>query len=146
MLAAPVPQPTTAPMGAAALDLRSPVASEPPTSAAGSATAVLTAATPLTTRPATTDDLGELFTLQQAAAAADALRARGLDATAIHESFAEASARFASSEIRVAVDGTRLVGALIHPPGDHSAGDALLVAPDQDQDTVAAILLGPSTT
>ena len=51
--------------------------------------------------------------------------------------------RLNASAVHVATEGSRLVGALIEPPGtdDRSGSRQVLVAPDQDHDVIAALLL-----
>ena len=90
-------------------------------------------------RAATVADHGELFVLQRAATAEHAFRSGAQIIAAPQESFEIMSARLAGSVTVVAVDGSRIIGAICQPETG-SAEQHILVAPDQAYYEIAPLL------
>ena len=143
VLAMKVPKPAAPPLPSPATVAQGSVEPTSASSVGRAATAVATARTHTTVRAGNAADHGEVFTLQLAAAADRAVRAGTLDIAPLHNSFADMAQGLTASTISVAVDGSRIVGALIQPTGapDHAIESQLVVAPDQDYDDVATLLL-----
>ncbi len=93
----------------------------------------------ITLRPATPDDAGELFTLRRAAGAEAALRAGTLDVRQLQETLADVQTILAAGTTTVAVDRTRIVGAVTRSAdGTPTAG---VIAPDRQGDGIDTLLL-----
>ena len=94
-------------------------------------------------RKALGGDYGEIFTLHRAALADEAIRTGTLSIGGDAEPFDAMSARLADSTTVVATINHRIVGALTKPPSSdsHPSDQTLVVAPDQDHDQIAALLL-----
>jgi hypothetical protein len=93
----------------------------------------------ITLRRATADDAGELFTLRRAAGAEAALRAGTLDVRQLQETLADVQTILAAGTTTVAVDRTRIVGAVTRSAdGTPKSG---VIAPDRHGDGIDSLLL-----
>lgn len=106
------------------------------------ATAVLAPPARVRFRSAEATDDGELFTLQRAALADHVVADAPSRMPSLAETFDEMRARNAFSSALLAIDGSRIVGAITigsHP--DSPTVERLTAAPDQSHDEVATALL-----
>ena len=102
------------------------------------ATAQVQAATAIV-RDVVASDYGELFTLQRAAAAQQAVLAGTLTIAGLSESFDAMTERLEGSRAIVATVNSRIVG-LASRATTESAEQQVLVAPDQPHDEIASLL------
>jgi hypothetical protein len=104
-------------------------------------TSVLTTAASITLRRAEPHHAGELFTLLRAVGGEQALEAGSLDVVGLRESFADLQARLATGTTVVAVDGSRIVGAITRTAGSAAVAEQPLVVPDRRHEGIESLLL-----
>lgn len=122
---------------------QSVVAAPTPTSMGGAPTAVLAPPVRVTLRTAEPGDAGELFTLQRAAFADQAATHGKSRVPALVETFDELRAWLTGSTTLLAIDGSRIVGAISTRPHPSSPPtlERLITAPDRGYEGIATALL-----